>query len=159
MKKRIKFLFLIALVFILMSACAARRSPLQCNTYVINQMSKQRVYLPQANANGLDNYMSKSSNWKKIPRLSNKKLNHKEAHKLVRAGKIVIVTYNTHSKRSGHIALLAGKRFMYWSQGFKADVPYVDGSLNGKPASITPLSHQFSPNKEPNMNYFVYAKR
>jgi hypothetical protein len=125
---------------------------------VINQLSKKGIHLPYHNANGLDRYMISSPNWKQIPRLSKKKLDHKEAYKLVRAGKIVIATYNTHSKKSGHIAILANRKIMYWSKSFNAYVPFVDGSINGKPAKITPLSKQFSSDKEINMNYFAYAR-
>jgi len=160
LKHFIKFLPFCLLFSFLLQSCAARRAaPLQCNVYVINQMSKKNINLPNADANGLDRYMSSSSNWKKISRLSKNKLNHKEAHKLAKSGKIVIAAYNTRSKRSGHIAIVSGKKSLYWSNSFKTYVPHVDGSVNGKPAKITPLSQQFSPSKESNMNYFVYLKK
>ena len=142
----------------LLSACASTGSAPSCNLYVISLMKQKHIYLPQANANGLDNYLKNSKDWIKVPRI-NGKLDHQSAYLAAKTGRATIATYNTGSGRSGHIAEVYGKKRMQWSMGFNALVPYVDGTVNGRRPEISLLSQQFQPSKEKKINYYIYDKK
>ncbi|WP_428897040.1 hypothetical protein Dip518_000825 [Parelusimicrobium proximum] len=160
---RVKKLIQISIVFslgLLLSACATGgKRKLQCNLHVINLMNQRKIYLPDRDANGLDRYLRTSPEWKKIAKLPNGRLDHKTAHKYAGSGKVVLATYNTGTKASGHIVMVYGKKGMTWSRGFNSNVPYASGSIQGRKPSITPLSEQFSASKEPKMNYYLYVKK
>lgn len=145
-------------ISVLLAACGGSKM-LRCNLHVIEVMSQRNIYIPQTNANGIDNYLKKSSDWTTIPKLKNKKLDHGAAYKAARSGKTVLAAYNTGSGKSGHIVVIYGKKKMQWSQTFKAQVPYASGSVQGRNPSITLLSQQFSADKEPKMNYYIYNKK
>ncbi|MDR0291935.1 MAG: hypothetical protein LBI01_04110 [Elusimicrobium sp.] len=150
--------FLLLCMTALLSACAATSAAPSCNLYVIALMKQKNIYLPQANANGLDNYLKDSKDWIKVPRI-NGKLNHKAAYLAANTGRVALATYNTHSGRSGHIAEVYGKKKMEWSMGFNALVPYVNSTVNGRKPGVSLLSQQFKPSKESRMNYYIYDKK
>lgn len=154
MNKTYLLLFMAALL--LAAGCASR--PLKCNIHVIELMDKRGIHLPNTNANNLDNYLRKSPDWQRIPKLKNGKLNHQAAYKAARSRKAVLLAYHSGSGKSGHIVMVYKKKKPIWSNNFKAKVPYVSGSVQGRKAKITPLSNQFSPDKEPRMNYYMYKK-
>jgi len=121
-------------------------------------MKQKNIYLPQTNADGLDNYLKTSKDWIKVPR-ANGKLDHQSAYLAAKTGRTTLATYNTHSGRSGHIAEVYGKKKMQWSMGFNALVPYVNSTVNGRKPEISLLSQQFKPSKEKYMNYYIYNKK
>jgi len=120
-------------------------------------MKQKHIYLPQANANGLDNYLKNSKDWIKVPRV-NGKLDHAAAYNAAKNGRAALVTYNTGAGRSGHIAEVSGKKKPAWSPSYNSLVPYVDGTVNGRSAGLSLLSKQFSAGKEKKMNYYIYKK-
>ncbi|WP_424245252.1 hypothetical protein Dip510_000284 [Elusimicrobium posterum] len=107
MFKRHVFVLFALLVFVL-AGCSAARKP-HCNLHVIDLMNKKNIYLPDTNANGLDNYLKRSSEWTRIPRKSNGKLDHNAAYKAARKG-TVLATYNTGNNNSGHVVMVYGKK-------------------------------------------------
>jgi hypothetical protein len=128
---------------------------LKCNIYVIDELAKKKITLPLLSANGLDGFLSNSSQWEVVPKKKNK-LDHKMAYRQASRGKQVVVTYNSQSSASGHIAIVKSKK-MVWSSGFASKVPFVWGSVNGKRPKIQLLSKHFASNKESSMNYYVYV--
>ena len=129
-----------------------------CNLYVIYSMAHRGIHLPRTNANGLDNYLRNSPNWEIIPR-QNGRLNHQAAFNEARRGRTVLVTYNSRSAQSGHIAVICARQPKTWSPSYNANVPYASGSVRGRRPATIPLSHQFAASREPNMAYFVYVRR
>jgi hypothetical protein len=72
--------------------------------------------------------------------------------------KIVLRVYNSGTRnKNGHIVEVSRKKAMAWSKSFNCYVPYVWGSFDGKKPNILLLSRHFKANKEPKMNYYVYA--
>ena len=143
-------------VSVLLSACAATRAP-DCNLYVISLMKEKNIYLPQKNANGLNQYLQNSPQWTTLPRADGK-LDHAAAYEAAKKGRAVLAAYDTGSGRSGHIAAVYGKKKPAWSAGFAALVPYVKGKVNGRSPQISLLSAQFSPSKEKKISYYIYNK-
>ena len=131
---------------------------MHCNLYVIDQMSKKNIYLPDTNANGIDSYLKSSKQWQQIARKSNGRLDHETSYKAAKKGKTVLVTYNTGNNSNGHIAVVYGKKKMAHSKNYNAYVPYVNGAVKGKKAGISLLSYQFARDKESKMNYFLYRE-
>jgi len=152
---RLKIFILAAVVF-LFAACAPKPA-LKCNLHVIEEMSARRIYLPDKNANELDAYLKKSKDWQLIPKTNNK-LNHEAAYKAAKSGRAVLASYPA-GKRSGHIVVIHGKKKPAWSNSWRAAVPYTSGSRNGEKVKIKPLSYQFSKDKEPAINYFIYVRK
>ena len=140
-----------------LAACASTGGTPDCNIYVIALMKEKHIYLPQANADGLDNYLKASPDWIKVPR-KNGKLDHVTAYNAAKNGRATLVTYNTQSARSGHIAEVYGKNKMAWSESFNALVPYTKGKVNGGSPGVFLLSRQFRPGHEKQMNYYIYKK-
>jgi hypothetical protein len=152
--KYIKYFF--CLVFsILLAACFAANKNLKCNLYVIDAMKKKKVYLPHQSANNLAAYLESSPQWKKIPRTSKGKLNHKAAYNAAKSGKNVLASYSGKTK-NGHIVVISAKKEPVYSKKYNAYVPYAHGSVNGNKPKLLPLSYQFSADKEPKIDYFVY---
>jgi hypothetical protein len=127
-----------------------------CNVYVIEEMQRIGIPFAEARANTLDRYLDKSYNWQKVKRKKGK-LDHESAHEAAKNGGVVLVTYNTKNRQSGHIAILDGSKQLYWSSSYNAHIPYVSGSVKGKRPKIMPLSKQFAASKEPKMNYYIYV--
>jgi hypothetical protein len=167
--KKVVFVCAVAAVALVFSSCmpvrngqkyssnSAKPLDLKCNIYVVDYMTKRGIKLPLRLANELDKYLSSSLQWKQIPKKQGK-LDHLKAYEDVRKGRKVIVTYNSHSASSGHIAIVRGERSMVWSAGFGSKVPYVWGSVDGKKPRLVPLSKHFNSNKESDMNYYVYTR-
>lgn len=157
MRKAILFtaVFILAL---LISSCA-KTGRLRCNLYVTQQMEKKNIYLPDTTANAIDNYMSASQEWTKIPRTAKGGLDHSAAHKAAKSGNTVLASYNAGAGENGHIVIINGKKKMEWSAKYNANVPYASGSVNGKKPEIMLLSYQFSADKQPKMNYYIYVKK
>lgn len=156
MKKFNIFLVGFYIVTLLLASCAARS--LKCNIHVLDLLKQENIYIPHSDANGIDRYLKSSKDWHTLERLPNGKLDHQSAYTAAKSGKIVVATYNG-GKNSGHIVLVVGDRKMVYSGSFKAYVPYASGSVQGKDAEITPISYQFSADKEPKMTYFVYKNQ
>ncbi|MDR1942459.1 MAG: hypothetical protein LBQ47_09050 [Endomicrobium sp.] len=135
-------------------SCAVGK--LQCSDYVINSLYERKIYLPKTSANGLDFHMRASQQWRLIKRTPKGKLDHQSAFTAAKSGLTVICAYNTGSSKSGHVAVVDGKKQMFWSDKYKASVPYVSGSVEGRKPVTEPLSYQFSADKEPKMSYYVY---
>ena len=148
--------FITAVCILFCAACATGNKTLKCNLHVIKEMSTRRIYLPDANANELDAYLKSSKDWRLIPKKNNK-LDHGSAYKSAKAGGSVLASYP--GKRNGHIVVVYGRKKPEWSNSWKADLPYVSGSRMGEKVKIKLLSYQFSKDKEPRINYFVYIKR
>jgi hypothetical protein len=143
-------------VFIVMFASCFGKNDNLCNLYVIDVMKGKKIYLPSSSANDIDVYLKSSPDWKTIPRIAGK-LDHKAAHNAAKSGKYVLATYNG-GKRSGHIAIVNGKKSMAQSKNYNAYVPYASGSVRGRKPELLPLSYQFSADKEPQMSYYIYKK-
>lgn len=146
--------FLISALFIYFGCVRT----LKCNIYITEQMTKRNIYLPDTNASDIERYLSSSQDWYLIPRMPNGKLDHQSAYTASKSGKTVIAAYNPGSGKSGHLALINSKKPLFWSSNYNAYVPYASGSVRGRKAEITPLSYQFSPDKEPEIKYYVYIK-
>jgi hypothetical protein len=162
-----KFFYLFLFCIFILTACmparvrdkqgSSKNIDLKCNIYVVEAMKKKGITLPLLSANDLDNYLKSSPKWTIIPKKRGR-LDHAQAYKKARGGKNVLVTYNTQSSASGHIAVVKGNKRLIWSGSFGAHVPYVWGSVGGKRPKEMPLSKQFGGGKEKNMNYYVYTK-
>ena len=139
-------------------SCAAKKD-LRCNFHVIDLMKEKNIYLPASNANDIDIYLKSSSEWERIPKIDNDKLNHKSAYAAAKSGRIVLAVYNTGTQKNGHIVMVAGDKTMAWSGGYNAYVPYASGSVQGRKPEVLPLSYQFSADKEPKINYFIYNQK
>jgi len=149
-------LFITILSILLCAGCATGNKTNKCNLHAINEMSARRIYLPDATANELDAYLKSSKDWKLIPKKNNK-LDHGSAYKSAKAGGSVLASYP--GKSNGHIVVVYGKKKPQWSDSWKADLPYVSGSRQGEEVKIKLLSYQFSKDKEPHINYFIYIKK
>lgn len=150
-----KKIFLIGILISFLCACA---STPKCNIYVIDELSKKDIYIPEGNANQIYNYLSKSPDWQTAERTASGRLNHPAAYAAAKDKKTVVAAYHSGSKASGHVVTVYGKKKMAYSPAFGAEVPYVKGSRNGSKPTINLLSYQFSAKKEPRMNYFIYKK-
>lgn len=157
--RKIIILLIAFLTGFLLSSCASAPKKLRCNFYVTEEMTKKNIYLPDTTANSIDNYMRVSEEWKKIPKTKNGNLDHSAAYKAAKAGKIVIASYNTGTSSNGHVVIVSGKKKMEWSSKYNANVPYAKGSINGSKPKLTLLSYQFSADKQPRMNYYIYQKK
>jgi hypothetical protein len=144
----------VLLAAVLAYSCTAGR--LQCSDYVIKTLSERKIRLPQTSANGLDVHMRNSPQWRPIKRTPKGKLDHQAAFTAAKSGLTVICAYNTGNSKSGHVAVVNGKKQMFWSDKYNDYVPYVSGSAEGRKPAVEPLSFQFSSDKEPKMNYYVY---
>jgi len=149
---RVKIIFILASA-LFFASCAKN---LRCNLYVIDEMDKKNIYVPHKDANYIDSYLKKSKKWKMLARTAKGRLNHAKAYGFAKAGKTVIVSYNAGPGCNGHVAIVDGTKQMIWSPKFGASVPYASGSVRGRDPESLPLSRQFSADKEPAMNYFVY---
>ncbi|MDR2427053.1 MAG: hypothetical protein LBD46_07765 [Endomicrobium sp.] len=121
-------------------------------------MKEKKIYLPRSSANDIDIYLKSSRHWEKIPTTPAGKLNHKVAYNAAKSGKYVLAAYNGGAK-SGHIAIVNGKKEMSYSKNYNAYVPYALGSVRGRKPKLIPLSYQFSADKEPKINYYIYNKQ
>jgi hypothetical protein len=148
--------YLCSLAFIVLFPSCFGKNDNLCNLYVIDIMKEKNIYLPSSGANDIDIYLERSADWEKIPRIDGK-LNHKAAYSAAKSGKYVLATYNG-GKRSGHIAIVNGKKGMTQSKNYNAYVPYASGSVHGRKPELIPLSYQFSADKEPKMTYYIYKK-
>jgi len=162
MKKQAIGLTILIIAFFL-GACATIRTapsasrPLRCNLDAVAELKDRNITLPCLSANEIDDYLRNSPDWKLIARI-NGKLDHGAAYIAARSRKAIVVTYNSrNAKRSGHIAVVSGHKPMAYSPSFGTDVPYAWGSVNGADPELTLLSYQFSADKEPYMNYYVYV--
>jgi len=128
-----------------------------CNLFVIHEMQKRGIHLPSSSANAIDVHLKNSRDWRQIPRLRSGRLDHAAAHNAARRN-VVLVSYNSGSSRSGHVAIVEGRMPMGWSNSFNANVPHASGPVRGSRPKTVLLSFQFAANKEPRMNYFVYTR-
>lgn len=142
---------------ILCCACATPGRKLQCNLHVINLMAARGIYLPQADANGLDRYLRGSPQWQTLPK-NDGHLDHNAAYKYAKKGKAVLLAYNTGTSASGHIVMVYGKKGMQYSNAWKTTVPYISGSLQGRAPAVALMSAHFNPAKEKRMSYYLYLK-
>lgn len=158
MKTALIFLFLTIVPYF--GACSAKNagiSSLRCNLYVRDIMREKNIYLPSSSANDIYIYLHSCSLWRKIPRAANGKLNHKAAYAAAKSGKYVLAAYNG-GRKNGHVAIVDGRKGFFYSKGYNDYVPYACGSVKGRTPELVPLSYQFSADKEPAMNYFIYEK-
>ncbi len=155
LKRYFAFMLSVVLCFDILFFAGCAKHP-DCNVQVIKQMSKKNIYLPDASANEISYYLKNSDRWKLIPRDKSGKPDHFNAHKAARAGHTVLAVYNTGNEESGHVAILNGKKDMFWSSKYNAYVPYAYGSVKGSKPKTIPLSYQFSYDKEPMVDYYIY---
>ncbi|AKL98520.1 hypothetical protein [Endomicrobium proavitum] len=156
MKNKVLLLILFFCAITFCSCGGAVKKPLRCNLDAIAELKDRNISLPNKSANEIDNYLKTSPVWKLIARMKGK-LDHGAAYIAAKSRKAIVVTYNSHSARSGHVAVVSGKKQMAYSNSFKAQVPYAWGSVNGEDPQLTLLSLQFAADKEPQMNYYVYV--
>lgn len=144
-----------------------------CNYYARERLLKEGIYMPpDQNANAIKDYMDQNpQNWEKIPRQTDEKgnptehLDHQAAHDAAKNGDTVVVVYknpNPSPDEHGHIALVDGKKEMQTSgkKFWNTDVPQIDGYHSDgtdKGIKTESLSKQFSPKREPYMDYYRYV--
>lgn len=154
----------------LLARYCAQTALAYCNIYVQNRLLHRRIYVPPGQtANQLADFLRRDeNNWRRLPKYAVRpggpaeKLDHLSAFREAAAGRTVVVAFrNPDDARPGHVALLnaaaglctSGVR--YWN----ADVPAVDGynPQTHRVETGESLSRQFSPSKEPDMDYFVFT--
>lgn len=149
--------------------CAQTKLP-YCNIYVRDRLCRQKIYIPPGlTANEINIFLNRHpETWRKIPKRVVPssgfcaKLDHRAAHGEAASGRTVLVVYqNPAEGQAGHIALLNASAGLcvsgpkYWG----CSVVAVDG-YNPKTRRVETgesLSKQFSPQKEPFMDYFVFT--
>ena len=151
---------------------AGEKSEVRCNFYVRDQLLKQGIYMPpNQNANQIKDYMDNNSQiWEKMPKATDEKgnptehLDHQAAYDAAKNGDTVVVVYknpNPSPEEHGHIARVDGQKEMQTSgkKFWDTDVPQIDGYHSDgtdKGIKIESLSKQFSPKREPYMDYYRY---
>ena len=138
-----------------------------CNMYTRDQLLKQGIYMPPGqNANQIKDHMDNNpENWEKIPRQTDEKgnptghLDHQAAHDAAKNGDTVVVVYknpNPSPEEHGHIAQVEGTAEMQPSGKWgNIQVPSINGyNSSDDKIKTESLSWQFTPDKEPNMDYY-----
>ncbi len=144
-----------------------------CNYYARERLLKEGIYMPpDQNANAIKDYMDQNpQNWEKLPKKTDAQgnptglLDHQAAHDAAKNGDTVVVVYknpNPSPDEHGHIALVDGKKEMQTSgkKFWNTDVPQIDGYHSDgtdKGIKTESLSKQFSPKREPYMDYYRYV--
>lgn len=135
-----------------------------CNTAVGSLLKEKGIDWPaDKEMNDIINYMDKSSEWEKIPRQENGRLDHKTANDLAAAGETVVVTQKNPTGH-GHSALLTGNNKMETSKnwldekGERTPIPEVKGSVGAAPIKTQHLGWHLTQQVEDQMDYYRYKK-
>ncbi len=139
-----------------------RTQPSHCNTATGSILKEKGIDVPaNESMNDIINFMENSSEWQKIPRTKDNRLDHQTANRLAQQGQTVVFGYNNPDGH-GHGGVLTGNPQMFESKNFKdkegnkIPVPEVKGSIGQNDIATQHLGYHLSSDKEANTNYYVY---
>lgn len=132
-----------------------------CNTALGTLLKEQGIDLPaNESMNGIINFMNNSSEWQKLPRTEDGRMDHQTANDLAKEGYTVVFGYNN-PEGHGHGGVLTGNPQMFESKNFtdengKIPIPEVKGSIGSAEISTGHLGWHLTPQKEADTDYYVY---
>ncbi len=137
-----------------------------CNVYARDQLLKEGIYMPPDQvANQMIEYMKNHPQlFKKLPKRTDSQgnptqhLDHQEAFNKAQTNPPILSTYQNPTGGEGHIVVVNPYIAPSYSSSWKTNVTNVNG-FNSETRKIHEgerLSAQFSPQREPHMDYYEY---